>query len=43
MLHGNVPGKQHGDPSIVLAERERKDTAKNQTAVFQLGAREVIS
>ena len=33
--------EQHGDPSIVLTERERKDRfehrAKNQMAVFQSG------
>ena len=38
--------KQHGDPSIILTERERKGRfehrAKNQTAVFQLGATEGI-
>ena len=34
--------KQHGDPLIVLTKRKRKDQAKNQTAVFQLGAREGI-
>ena len=38
--------KQHGDPSIILTECERKDRfqhrAKNQTAVFQLGARDGI-
>ena len=38
--------KQHSDPSIILTERERKDRfehrAKNQTAVFQLGARDGI-
>ena len=38
--------KQFGDLSIIFTERKRKDhfehRAKNQMAVFQLGAREGI-
>ena len=38
--------KEHGDPMIVLTECKRKDyfehVAKNQMAVFKLGAREGI-
>ena len=47
MLRGVVAWyKQHGDPSIVLTEREKERSfehrAKNLMIVFQLGAREGI-